>query len=424
MTAAQPASKIPFGKAFGATLLLSGTMLGAGMLALPLVSVKMGFGLAALTLIGMWAVMTYTGLIMLEVCLAFPRGSQFASIARALLGRRGALVINVTTMLLLFSLSASYISGASSTFQFDLMHYFGLGVPTWLVSVCYTALIALAIFAGASVVDKMNRAFFVLNILVIAVLMLFVDPAVHLEYLAQRPGLVYAWAALPIFMTAFGFHTTIPTVVNYLGGVKAPWTMRRIFVIGSLIPLIVYLAWMFASLGTLPATGPVSFQAVEAKGNSVGVFLSAVSSFVHAKFVPHLFNIFSSVVLITSYLCVALPLFEVIGASFKNSTGQPTLWRRLLLVGLCFVPPLAVALFYPSAFIMMLGLAAIFCCIICIIFPVVALYLLKRRGAKKLGLKNPSYKIFFGFGIYVLVVGFGTVMIVLQILSALNELPT
>lgn len=62
-------------KAIGATLLISGTMLGAGMLALPLVSAGMGFGYACLTLFLIWMLMTYTGLMLLEVCLSFPKAT-------------------------------------------------------------------------------------------------------------------------------------------------------------------------------------------------------------------------------------------------------------------------------------------------------------------------------------------------------------
>ncbi|WP_305846292.1 aromatic amino acid transport family protein [Photobacterium kishitanii] len=62
-------------KSIGATLLISGTMLGAGMLALPLISAGLGIYNTILLLTVLWGVMTYTGLMLLEVCLNYPEGT-------------------------------------------------------------------------------------------------------------------------------------------------------------------------------------------------------------------------------------------------------------------------------------------------------------------------------------------------------------
>ncbi|MCX7206142.1 MAG: tyrosine transporter, partial [Proteobacteria bacterium] len=107
-------------KAVGATLLISGTMLGAGMLALPLVSSGMGYTYASLTLVCIWLLMTYTALMLLEVSLAFPVGSGFDVMAQSLFGNKGLWIFNASLLLLLYALSGAYISGAASSYTSNI----------------------------------------------------------------------------------------------------------------------------------------------------------------------------------------------------------------------------------------------------------------------------------------------------------------
>ncbi|MDR1426711.1 MAG: hypothetical protein LBJ08_02995 [Bifidobacteriaceae bacterium] len=414
--------RIPFGKAFGATFLLAGTQLGAGILAMPIVSADMGFEFAAGACIILWALLTYTGLMMLEVCLAFPNGSEFQDIARVLFGRKGALVINIVTMLLLFTLSASYISGASSTYQHDLTSLFGVHVPPWLVAVVYTAVIATVVTAGAKAADHANRVFFAINLLILIALVVTIEPSIHFAYLGERSGQwVFIWTALPVLMTAFGFHTTIPTVVNYVGPAN-PRGLRGIFIVGGLIPLAAYLGWIFVSLGALPRTGAHSFQTVQQQGGSVGPFLSQVAATVRSATVPELVAVFSSVVLITSYLALSLSLSDILRASMPKNWSSVK--RRAIVSLLCFVPPLAVATVYPNGFVVMLSVSAIFACIMTILFPTLSLWRLRSRGAKAFGLVPPRYQVMASWGLYVASVAAGAAIIVIQVLNLVHALPT
>ena len=54
-------------KTCGAIFLVSGTCIGAGMLALPIVTVKCGFGWSVVLFIGCWLVMLLSSLLVLEV---------------------------------------------------------------------------------------------------------------------------------------------------------------------------------------------------------------------------------------------------------------------------------------------------------------------------------------------------------------------
>jgi len=54
-------------------LIVAGTTIGAGMLALPIASAGLGFNTAMVLIVGCWLLMTYTALLMLELHQYAPR---------------------------------------------------------------------------------------------------------------------------------------------------------------------------------------------------------------------------------------------------------------------------------------------------------------------------------------------------------------
>ena len=54
-------------RTLGSILIVAGTTIGAGMLAMPLASAGVGFGVTFGLLITLWALMCYTALLLLEV---------------------------------------------------------------------------------------------------------------------------------------------------------------------------------------------------------------------------------------------------------------------------------------------------------------------------------------------------------------------
>lgn len=60
-----------------------------------------------------------------------------------------------------------------------------------------------------------------------------------------QQGLIVA--AIPVIFTSFGFHGSIPAIVNYLDG-DTP-ALRKAILIGSAIPLVIYIFWRLVTLG-------------------------------------------------------------------------------------------------------------------------------------------------------------------------------
>ncbi|KMN35937.1 MULTISPECIES: aromatic amino acid transport family protein [unclassified Chromobacterium] len=402
-------------KAIGATLLISGTMLGAGMLALPLVSAGMGFGYACLTLFLIWMLMTYTGLMLLEVCLSFPEGYGFDAIAKALFDTKGSYLINASLLLLLYALSSAYISGGGSTYKSNLHQYLGLSLSPALVSLAFTLLIGGIVFVSTNAVDKVNRLLFSLNVLIFLALSTVIQPYVDTGNLSESSDSAkYMLAAIPMFLTAFGFHGSVPSMVKYLGR-DQPRTLRNVFIAGSLIPMGIYLLWVFNTLGALPRYGSHSFQAISSHNGSVGMFLDEFHALVPTPQVPSLLSAFSSIALFTSYLCVSLGLFDAMASTLKRSDDTR---QRLQTALITYLPPLGFALFFPSGFVAALGAAAIFLVILAILFPALALIKLRRQEDYQ-----PSYQVSGGGTLHWAIGGAGIAIILFQLLVMQGLLP-
>src|SRR6185312_6915217 len=120
-------------KLLGGILLIVGTAVGGGMLALPIATSQAGFIYSTFLLFGCWLFMTAGAFLILEVNLWLPTNSNIISMAKQTLGGAGQIVAWVTYLLLLYSLLAAYIAGGGD-FLRNLLAAMGLSLPAWLAS--------------------------------------------------------------------------------------------------------------------------------------------------------------------------------------------------------------------------------------------------------------------------------------------------
>ena len=103
-------------KLLGSTLLISGTTIGGGMLALPIVTGVYGSLPAIFLLTAVWAINTYIAFLLLEVNLQLSEDSNLISMARQMLGRPGEVVAWLCCLLFLYALLIAYTSGLGEMF--------------------------------------------------------------------------------------------------------------------------------------------------------------------------------------------------------------------------------------------------------------------------------------------------------------------
>ena len=310
-------------RTLGSILIVAGTTIGAGMLAMPLASAGVGFGVTFGLLITLWALMCYTALLLLEVYQHVPADMGLGSLAARYLGRYGQWATGFCMLFLLYALTGAYISGAGELLASSLNQWLDWRLPH---------------------IHQVN-----------------------LLTLPLQQGL--ALSAIPVIFTSFGFHGSIPSIVSYLGGDIRK--LRRVFVIGSFIPLVAYIFWQLATLGSIDS--PV-FTALLAKNAGLNGLLEAIREVVASPHVELAVHLFADLALATSFLGVALGLFDYLADLFQrqNSAGG-----RIQSGLITFLPPLAFALFYPRGFVMALGYAGVALAVLALMLP--ALLVMKSR---------------------------------------------
>ena len=152
-------------KIFGSIMIIVGTMIGAGILALPIITAKLGFVLSTAIIIIVWSIMTYTALVISDVSCSMPYGSSFKSIAEKYLGRVGGVIATISFLILMYCISTAYISAAASSLKITFPIF---GEKTW--SLLFVLIFGGIVAFGTRIVDYANRFFIILKIMVLVLL--------------------------------------------------------------------------------------------------------------------------------------------------------------------------------------------------------------------------------------------------------------
>ncbi len=379
-------------KVVGATCLIAGTTIGAGMIALPLTSATLGFGNSAFLLIGMWLFMLVAAAQMIEISQS--KGDSIAILSGKYIHPTMKYIVAGTLSVLFWALLAAYISGSGSI----LNQY--LSIKTSFSSFLYVVIFAGIVLWKTSILDYINRGLFFLKIVTFVFMALCLLPFIHFDQLnssvMQSSLTQRAWfASIPIFFTAFGFHGSIPTVIEYLDGNKKD--IYKSIILGSLIPLIVYLFWQFMILGVLDQ------QAIMAP-NVTAMILSLIDQ-TKSPYLHLLITLFTFLAITTSFLGVALGMYNHSREWFPKVRQEdlPGKKRAFIKASLfTFIVPIIFAIYYPEGFIAALGFASISLSLLSTIFP--ALVGLKLQIGKKESFKNLFYVIMFLSGLTLIIV--------------------
>ncbi|MBU2895166.1 aromatic amino acid transport family protein [Vibrio hepatarius] len=394
-------------KVLGSTLIIAGTTIGAGMLALPLASAGIGFSASLIIMFALWGLMSYTALLMIELHQHADSKATLHTLAKQFLGSKGKWIASFSMLFLFYSLCAAYIAGGGAQFGQRLAHFTGIELTGTSSTILFTFIVASVVTIGTGMVDKVNRVLFTIKLVAMAIALSFLAPNVSESYLLSMPieqGLIVA--AIPIIFTSFGFHGSIPAIVNYLDG-NTP-SLRKAIIIGSSIPLLIYVFWQIVTLGVVSQEALIDNQGLSG-------LIATLSTKVHQSSLSQTIGVFADLALLTSFLGVSLGLFEFLGDSFNKQNASS---NRVIIGAITFLPPMGFAIFYPQGFIMALGYAAISLAILAIFLPI-----LMVKKARIIMNNQANYQV-MGGNLGLLVSGtVGVVIIGAQILITTGVIP-
>ena len=371
------------GSVLGGTLLLTGSVTGAGMLGLPIMSGLAGFFPSIICFFFAWAFMSLTGLLLVEVNGWFSNRVNLITMVGRTLGKKGKAVCWTLYLFLFYSLLLAYIAGMGGLTTKILGEYFNIAFPTWAASLIFVLVFGWIIYLGTRPVDLWNRV--MMGGKIAAFLCLVFLGAQHIQpALLKRSEPQFLLYSIPILVIAFGFHNLIPSLTNYFhNDVKK---VRFSIIFGGLLALILYLIWDLIVLGIVPLQGESGILASLKNGNEavqslVGVLgSSAVSTFA---------SILAFFAFLTSFLAQSLSLSHFLADGLKVDYKTK---KEGWLVILALFPPLLFAILYPNIFLKALNFAGGICAVILFgILPVLMVW----RGRYKQEIKS-HYRLFGG----------------------------
>ena len=381
-------------KTVGSTLLVAGTMIGAGMLAMPLTSAGIGFGFTLVLLLGLWALLTFSALLFVELYQTAESDAGIGTLAEQYFGKAGRIIATAVLIIFLYALIAAYISGGGSLLRDLLPESFGDKVSILLFTVIFGSFIVI----GTHSVDKINRVLFFVMLAAFAVVLSLMLPEIKFDNLMATPidnALIIS--ASPVFFTAFGFHGSIPSLNKYLGGnVKA---LRISILAGSAITLCAYILWQMSTHGLLTQN---EFLQILKEDATLNGLVKATLAITGSNIIAGAVKLFSTLALVTSFLGVGLGLLECIEDLLKRSFNVTA--GRISLGLLTFIPPLVFALFYPEGFILALGYAGQMFAFYAVVLPVSLIWKARRTHT------NLPYKVWGGNLTLIIVLVLGVII--------------
>ncbi|MGX1925209.1 amino acid permease [Vibrio sp. NH-7] len=381
-------------KLLGSSLIISGTALGAGMLAIPMVLAQFGLWWGTLLMIIICFGTTYAALLLLEATIKSGGGLGLNSIARKTLGKGGQLLTNGLLYALLICLLMAYILGAADLVG-QLSGSIGLELTTAQSQIAFTLISGLVIAGGTGVIDKLNRGLFFVMIACLALTLVFLLPNFSLDNLARvtNDDHIELIKTSAVLFTSFGFMVVIPSLVSY-NHEASDRELRNMVVIGSLIPLVCYLCWLFAVVGNLnPA------QLGELKG--VGDLIAAFEH--QSSWIGTLLSLFTGLALLTSFFGVAMSLFNQNRDMFNQN--------RVVTYVLTFVLPLMGSLFAADKFLAVLGYAGIILVFLAVFVPLAMVYKLRLGNVE-----SERYSAEGGQGMLIFSLAFGGFLLISQVI--------
>jgi len=364
--------------AVGGVALIAGTAIGAAVLALPVATAHLGFAQTTLIYIFCWVFMTLGALFLLEANLAVGYGVNLISMAQKTLGKPGKIFTWCVYLVLLYALTAAYLGGLSAWLQQSLEGFEKVPSP-FTSAIIGTLLTIMVISLGTAVTDWVNR------ILMIGLIGAFCS-LLGLTVSHVETALLYSQGAqidlrpIPLMITAFGSAIVIPSLTEYLHGNKKQ--LYHVVLIGSLIPLFVYLLWEFCIVGIIPLNGNDGLLHIQQHGHPVTDVPKALEKMLHNSMITTASSYFSIFALITSLLGVCLSLFDFLADGFNVSKN---LKGKLLLSLITFVPPLIFVLYFPRGFNFALSFAGLFVALLLGILPALMVW----QGRYRLKLEKP-----------------------------------
>jgi len=335
---------------------VAGTVIGAGILALPISMTVSGFlpGLFALLVIGVASLLT--SMYIAEAVLRTESPLHLPDLAARYLGRGGSALMFTGILIYIYGALSGYLSAGGS-----LIHEVSRGaLPIWAGTIIYFAVSCAVIYFGLKATGKAEVIMFAGMMALFFGIIALAAPRLSSSLLEHSN-----WQAMPgvfgVILFAYVGHSVIPSIAL---GMKHDFKgLQMAASAGIALPMLLYIIWSLVIVGVVPPgtqgetnvafseTATLAQAQVHGQpatiplGHLIGGIIIVLGSF---------FAILSTM---TSFIGFGLSLTDIWTELLRKFRRHPA---RVLALALSVILPLALAISRPASFIAALDLAGVY----------------------------------------------------------------
>lgn len=365
----------------GAVMLVAGTCIGSGTIALPLFLAQVGLLPSLAVMIITWWLAYYTAFVNLELNLQAGKGLPLGDLARRFSGPVAQGVGTLSLGLLSYALLTAYLDLGASVVQ-ELLG----GLPFKAALGGKPLIVLLALGVGGMLmlpmrrIDYLNRCLFIGLVLMFGVLMWGLSSVADFlktPLWGPHTSSLKAWCRiLPVVFTSFGFQVIFHTMTEYCQ--KNSRTLKNVFFWGSLIPAVTYVVWTLGAMSVLASTQPAFYEKMQHGAVSAAEMIRALSQ---ASDWPGLQGVIwctTLLAILTSLLGVAIGLRDSLGMPIKRLIKNEKR-QELAALLVAILPSAVLALWVPNAFVFFFSFAGTILALIAVLLPFYLLLRTPRR---------------------------------------------
>ena len=363
-------------KQLGALYLILGTCIAAGLLGLPVVTASNSFSLSIVYVLSAWVLMTTGAWCLLQVNLWFPPGTNLITMSENTLGSTVKYITWFVYLLLLYSLICAYLAASGDVVQ-SLLGDIHIHINRPLATVLATLTLGTLVYCGIRSVDHVNRVLMTSKLIILFLLITAVVPHIKSSNLSLG-NTQWHLSVWMVVVCSFGYAIILPSIREYLGSNRKQ--LNRIVMLGSLIPVVLYLVWIAVIQGALTRSGNHGLVAMNHSANTNSMLMNALTALTHHPILKSFSILFVSICSITGLLGVSICLVDFLADGLK--TGRQG-GIKLLLTAMTFIPPMLIVIIKPSVFIYALQYAGASCLYVLVALPIAMFAIGRRRNVVK-----------------------------------------
>lgn len=362
-----------------AILLVAGTCIGGGMLALPVGCAQGGFFPSLFWMIIAWLAMTGTALCLVEVGFWMKKeDAHVITMSSQMLGKTGKTISWILFLFISYASLIAYTGGSGDLISRIFKDTLEMEISKGQGCLIFMIVFGSVLFFSHKILGRVNSYLVTLMFIGYALLVIFSIGSVKSELLVRQNWSV-SYLSLPLLLTAFSFQTMVPSLHPYLE--HDPKSLRIAIISGTSIAFLVYLIWQFIVLGCVPLTGSTGLLSALNQGEAATHYLGIA---LNNPWIMTCATFFAFFALVTSFYGISLGLYDFLADGLKiKKTGKD----HLVLLALIIIPTLYFSIMYERIFLLALDASGGFGdSILNGIFPILMVfigrYILKKKSSE------------------------------------------